>query len=173
MKKTLLKSLALAAMGSLFVAGTAMAVPMLKVSATGAAEDIYMADGMSDGATYAGYNINADDDASAPGIVSGSGELGNFIYAFTTAFTKPSLGNASVPEMHLAGGASAGNNGGTFTVTFSETDFGPMAGGLTGFLTHLGATGGTQSLQAYYDEGNSLFATTTQIADLSTSTSQA
>ncbi len=168
MKKTLLKSLALTAMGSLFLAGSAMALPMLQVTATGTSDVVYIGDGLVDGQSYGGYTMNADDEAEAAGIISGQGSLGVFSYAFASGSTKPAIGNTNVPQMHLTGFANTGDNAGSITVKFTETDFGPMAGGLTGFLTGLGANNGIQSLQVYYDDNNTLFGETTKIADLTT-----
>ncbi len=175
MKKTLLKSLALAAAGSLFMAGSAMALPMLAVTATGGTHTVIIGDNlpansMVSDSTNTYITTDADIAISTAGAVSGQGDLGNFSWATAIGYTKPSVGSASVPKMHLhSSGMTGDNGGGTLTIKFTETDFGPMANGLTGFLTGLSASGGLQSLQVYYDTKNTLFGEETQIADLETS----
>jgi len=173
MKKTLLKSLALTAMGSLFLAGSAMALPMLQVTATGTSDVVYIGDGLDAGATYIDngttYTMTDNDAASNAGIVSVSeNNFGNFSFTLAAGSTKPANGSAEVPQMHLGGFAVSNSNNSTITVKFSETDFGPMANSLTGFISSMNGAGGIQSLKVYYDIGNALFATTTQIADINT-----
>ncbi len=174
MKKTLLKSLALAAVGSLFVAGSAMALPMLQVTASGTSEIVYIGDGLNTGQTFTDavgttYTMTADDN-SPVGIVSGSSGndgFGAFTYAMAAGTTKPQDGSPAVPMMHLGGYAST-NTSGILTIKFTETDFGPMAGGLNGFISTLDGAGGVQSLKVYYNTDNAAFAETTEIANLDT-----
>lgn len=164
MKKTFVKGLALAVLGTALAAGSAWATPTLQISATGGST-ITIADGQT--GTYA-------DQAAASGIVSWSGALGNFDFTVTSGSTKDAIGSGAVPKMHVTGSATASSTaGGTFTVAFSETGFGPMSPSLQGFLTAMGGYGGTAtSLKAYYDTSDQLFGTDTsgtavQIADLS------
>ena len=150
MKKKLMKSLALAAVGSLFVAGSAMALPTMEISATGASSTITVTDGDGDG------------------ILSYFGSLGDFDFTVASGVTKPQDGTAAVPMMHLNGQATTNVSDATFTVKFSETDFGPMATELTGFISSMNGLGGVQELDVYYDTNNTLFGMGTQIADIHT-----
>ena len=155
MKKTLVKSLALAFVGSLLVAGSAMALPTLEISATGAASPVTIAD---EGALDAAGGAN--------GIVAWNGALGSFTFTLSAGSTAPAIGSTAVPMMHLNGFANSGTTGGTFTVKFSADGFGPMASGLDGFISSMGGLGGAQDLHVYYDTTNALFGQGTEIADL-------
>jgi hypothetical protein len=157
---------ALLAGAMLMMATSAMAVPItaIEVTATGAAAPVVIYDqGAGDLATG----------ASGVGVVSWFGDLGNFKFNFTGGTTNPAIGSADVPMMHLNGYAnSPGTAGGTFTVKFSSTEFGPMASDLSGFVSALAGAGGVQSLDVYYNTDNVLFGTTgaasTHIADINT-----
>ncbi len=155
MTKTLLKSLALAAVGSLFVVGSAMALPQMEIT---------------DGNTTISIADNDSIDMSSfAGIISYSGTIGVFDLTTDSGTTKPHDGSFAVPIMHLNVFGSASGSG-MLTVKFTETDFGPMAAGLTGFVSNLGGfnVGPNQSLAVYYDTANTAFGEETQIADLTT-----
>ena len=150
------KMVALLAGAMLMMATSAMAIPTLQISATGASSPVLVTDG------------SLMDIAASAGIVSWAGSLGNFLFTVSAGTTYPSFGSQAVPQMHLNGFANAGRTGGLFTVKFSEVGYGPMSAGLNGFISSMNGAGGLQSLDVYFDAGNQLFAQTTHIADIST-----
>jgi hypothetical protein len=136
-----------------------MALPQMQI--TDGTNTINITDnGVSDGSPYAG-------------ILTYTGQIGVFDITTDSGTTKPHDGSAAVPTMHLGVYGSASGTG-TLTVKFTETDFGPMANSLTGFVSHLGGynAGPNQSLAVYYDTANTAFGTTgstaVKIADLTT-----
>lgn len=149
---------ALLAGAMMMLATSAMAVPLtaLELTATGAASPVLI------------YDNGTGDVSSAAGIVAWSGNLGDFLFNIAAGSTAPAIGSAADPQMHLTGFANAGATAGTFTVKFSSTDFGPMGASLNGFISSMNGAGGVQSLDVYFDAGNALFATTTQIANINT-----
>jgi hypothetical protein len=164
MKKTLVKSLALAFVGSLLMAGSALALPTLR---------------LTNGSTVISVEDNSSTDmdivqlgSHAAGYVNYQGIVGGFSINTEVGTTKPINGSAAFPQMHLSStnttDSDLGLNGGTLTVEFSDVDFGPMADGLSGFFTTLGAIGSgvTQSLDVYYSTDNTLFDRQNQIADI-------
>lgn len=151
---------ALLAGAMLMMATSAMAVPTtaLEVSATGAGSPITIYDGSS---------LDLAVGPGGGGVVSWFGDIGNFKFNFTGGTTNPAIGSAEVPMMHLNGNAYTPiSSGGLFTVKFSSTDFGPMANGLTGFISSLNGAGGVQSLDVYFDASNALFGQATHVANL-------
>ncbi|MDD2900211.1 MAG: PEP-CTERM sorting domain-containing protein [Desulfuromonadaceae bacterium] len=152
------KMVALLAGAMMMLATSAMATPItaLELTATGAASPVTILDGGS------------GDISSTTGIVAWAGNLGNFMFNIAAGSTAPAIGSAADPQMHLTGYANSGASAGTFTVKFSSTDFGPMGNGLNGFISAMNGAGGVQSLDVFYDAGNALFATTTQIANINT-----
>lgn len=143
MKKTLVKSLALAFVGSLLVAGSAMAVPSLYLSADG-------------GATWSTAVDETGSDAfsGTPGIVSFMGTIGSWLANVSTGISKPLTGDASFPVMDLNSvNVSSSGVGGTLMIQFTDDTFTSTT--ITGFETLVGGiTGGTFSLATYYDATN-------------------
>lgn len=154
MKKKILKTMALAALGMTLTAGQALAVPTLQISATG-------------GPTITVADEEANDFVKdQPGIVAWYGNLGNFSFASAIGFSKDIIGSTLWPEMHINGAASTGRAGGTFTVKFSDNFFGDPLD-ISGFISGLsGSFGSNQSLDVYYDASNELFGTGTLMAHL-------
>ena len=142
-----LKSLLLGMVASFLVVGSVMALPTLRIEATGASF----------------FDV---EDLDGDGLVSWMGNYGNFDLTLSAGSTKPQDGSAAVPEMHLTGFASTNAFNQVFTLTLSEIGFGPMSTNLSGFISTMGANGGIQSLEVYYDTSNVLFGLGTQIADL-------
>jgi hypothetical protein len=147
------KILMAAVLGIFLVAGSAWAVPTLRISGTGFGT-FDVADG------------SADDENITTGIVKYTQAVGVFELNIAAGTTKPQTGTAADPDMHFGAIAST-LAGGTMTIKFSETDFGPLGASINGFLSSMGGFGGImQSLDVYYDTTNSLFGMGTQIADL-------
>ncbi|MFW8602050.1 PEP-CTERM sorting domain-containing protein [Desulfobacterota bacterium M19] len=132
MKKTLLKSLALAAVGSLFVAGSAMALPTLT---------------LTNGTDSITINDSADSTGtSGDGAVYYAGYLGSTDVTFAGASSYPAIGSADFPKLHLGAGILSGNDKITFTLTDSWSTLSPS---ITGWITEFGGAGsGTVSLNA-------------------------
>lgn len=149
-KKTILASTAL-----LFVFGlsvqNAAAVPMLKLS--DGTTTITIADG------------DALDESDVAGIVSAQGSLGVFMFDLAVGTTKPAIGSASDPQMHITQMLLTSSGAGTFTIEFTETDFSALAP--VAFNSFLGGAGdGTRTFTTYFDAANGEFAKTTPLADL-------
>ncbi len=149
------KILMAAVLGMFLVAGSAWAIPTLEISTAG---------GFSKVITDGGLD---DIDGLVDGVVCWAGDAGVFDLTFSGGTTKPQDGSTADPKMHLNGFATT-NSTGTFTLKFSEIDFGPLDTGITGFLSSMNGAGGVQSLDVYYDTGNTLFGTGTKIADIDT-----
>ncbi|MCD6184742.1 MAG: PEP-CTERM sorting domain-containing protein [Deltaproteobacteria bacterium] len=146
--KNFSKVLIAAVLGVFLIAGSSWAIPTLELDAGGA--------------------ITTVTDTDNDGYITWLGQLGNFDFNFAAGVTKPHDGSAAIPMMHVNGCTTVteGTGGGTFTVKFSETDFGPLNTSITGFLSSLNGAGGTQSLEVYYDTNNTLFSMGTRIADI-------
>ena len=140
------KILIAAVLAVFLVAGSSWATAMLDISGTG----------------FTSFQIS---DMNGDGIADWSGAIGAFEFAFAAGTTKPQVSDASVPKMHLGGYATT-KSGGTFTVMFSDTDFGPLASEVHSFISSMNGLGGTQSLEVYYDTSNTIFGKGIQIADI-------
>lgn len=163
MKKTLARGLALAVVGTALAVGSAWATPMLRIDGGTTTLDII-------------DEVSGDVAIGVPGVVSWSGTLDGFSFTLSAGTTKDALGSAAVPKMHLTGMAqddSQISGGGTFTVTFTETDFGPLSPNVAAFISSMNGAGGIQSLKVYYDETNTPWGEGTQIADINTINSTA
>ena len=89
------------------------------------------------------------------GQVVASGSLGVWLINVSTGITKPVSGSATNPQMDL-NTVNMSTGAGTVTVKFTDTGFGPFAGG--GFLDHIGGTtNGTVLAQELYDANNQPF----------------
>ena len=93
------------------------------------------------------------------GQLIASGTLGVWNINVTTGLTKPASGSVMNPSMDL-NTINNSTGAGTITIKFTDTGFGPFAGG--GFLDHIGGTTvGTVSASELYDGNNQPFAGTT------------
>lgn len=109
----------------------------------------------------------AGDTDTTVGSLVYSGSIGNFTMNFTVGWTKPIYGSGSLPKMHLHTLHMTSTGGGTMTVSMTETGFGPVASGISGFYTGIGGmTGGTVTLNSYFDTCNIPFAQTTALGSL-------
>jgi len=145
--KRCLKILVLATVAVFLVAGSVWATPIVEISGTG-------------GTTFQVSDSDGD------GIVSWIGTFGVFDLTLTMGVTKPQDGSSAVPMMHLSGAATTNSDNGTLTIKFTEDGFGPLNSSITGFISSMNGSGGTQSLDVYYDTGNQSFGTGTQFADI-------
>jgi hypothetical protein len=118
---------------------------------------------ISDGTTT--YTVT---DTDGDGLITYSNSVGGFLVTMTTGISKPLIGSSTLPAMHLNSVNVSSTSGGTLTVSITDTDF-TSAYQMVQFLTLLGGvSGGTVSVAAYMDSGNTEFATTTMIADFGT-----
>lgn len=121
---------------------------------------------VSDGVTTATI-VDSDND----GFITYSGGVGDFNINMVTSLSKPLIGSATSPAMHLDSlnvTSSTSSTGGTLTVSVTDTDF-TSTSSIIQFLTLLGGTtDGSVSLVAYVDSNNTEFGTTTMIADFGT-----
>ncbi|MDA8160630.1 MAG: PEP-CTERM sorting domain-containing protein [Desulfobacteraceae bacterium] len=178
MKKTLVRSLAMAFAGSLLLAGSALALPLLELSS---GSDVHrVADQQASGYTINGNGLSGwtttDNDfksgVGGDGKVGFNGYVGQYWDDTSIGSTKPQIGSSEIPRMHLTSGNSTDAAAPELTVKFSEINYGPVAPGITGFLSELAASGSyaVQSLQVYYSTSNNYFDTTSsnavKIADL-------
>ena len=175
MKKTLVRSLAMAFAGSLLLAGSALALPLLELSS---GSDVHrVADQQASGYTIngnglSGWTTTDSDFKSGVGKVGFNGYVGQYWDDTSIGSTKPQIGSAAIPRMHLTSGNSTDSAAPELTVKFSEIDYGPISHNLTGFFSELAASGSysVQSLQVYYSTSNNYFDTTSinavKIADL-------
>ncbi|MFQ5466709.1 MAG: hypothetical protein ACE5DS_01105 [Kiloniellaceae bacterium] len=108
-------------------------------------------------------------DTDGDGVLNFTGPVGIFNFNMAVGLSKPAIGSAGSPQLHLTSVAVSGVGNGTLTVMLSEIDFGTAASVLK-FLTGFGGvTQGDVTLMAFVDTGNTSFgtgATATKIADL-------
>ena len=159
MKKTA-KIIALVAFMSITTAGTrqAHAISMLSVD---------------DGTTFVTVTDNGagDSDANVGFIhyLSTPGTFANFMSSISLGITKPILGSADLPQLHLntVDVSSFGASADTLTIKFTDTDFADLAPIATGFMSEIGGvTQGSVTFVSYYDNSNAAFGTTSLLADL-------
>lgn len=121
MKKTLLKGLALAAVGSFLAVGSAFATPVLTLSA---GSDVVVID-------------DATDVTPLDGLLTYTGLLGNTSITISFASSYPASGGIDYPNIHLTGIV----NGGTDLVTFNLTDtFASLDPAISGWTTKFGGS---------------------------------
>ncbi len=100
------------------------------------------------------------------GAVTWSGQLGVFNINVTTGVSKPLIGSVAVPELDL-NSIQVSGSAGSIDVYVTDTDFGPMEAGLSGFLTGIGGTtDGRITCDTYFDASNTAFGMATQLASL-------
>lgn len=142
MKKTLVKSLAMALVGSLLVAGSAMAIPTLYLSADGGTTWSTVVDG------------GVGDLSASVGSVTFSGAVGNWNTNVSTGLSMPLIGTSTLPELDLNSVNVTSSGGGTLIIQFTDDSFVSNAN-MGGFETLIGGTtNGTISLSSYYDATN-------------------
>lgn len=96
------------------------------------------------------------------GTVTFFGQVGNFTLNTSVGNTKPApgFGTAEVPIMDLLSVNATSQTGGTLTVMITDTGYGPLKPGITGFKIKLGGeTDGTVSVANYWDDTNAEFGT--------------
>lgn len=103
-----------------------------------------------------------NDVAPQTGLIQFNGAVGIFSINTTAGTTKPLLGSETTPGLALSSFNVSGGAG-TIKLELSDTDFSPPPN-LPAYLI-IGGTGDVATIRqsAYLDEGNTLFATTTQI----------
>ena len=137
----------------------AEAVPMLQLTSAGTTKTI----------TDQDFSAPAPDASPVPGAVSWMGSIGNFFISFTAGVSKPSLGAANSPNMHLTSLQLSSSSGGTIEIAFTDTDFTlPLASGLDALTSVIGGTttGTVNSFETFFDDSNTAFGTATQLASL-------
>lgn len=150
MKK--LMSLAAAAVIGL-AAANAQAVPMLQL------------DDLVNSPVIIGDNLAGDSNPLA-GAVTFIGSIGSWIVNVSTGISKPVLGSAAAPVMDLAS-VNVTTGLGSLLIAFTDTDFGPLAPGLSGFTTSVGGTtSGEVSFASFLGDFNDPFGTDTLLAAL-------
>jgi len=108
-------------------------------------------------------------DANADGVVSFNGSLGGttvWTVNVTTGISKPTLGSATFANMDLNSVNVSSTGGGTITLELTDTDFTALAGNTSYHMDAGGTTNGTLSVNWFVDDGNTAFATTTNIGSL-------
>lgn len=122
MKKTLLKGFALAAVGAVFAAGSALAAPILTISAGGESvinDDAIDYSNPANIPPLFGGTINTD---LNDGIVSYNGSLGNTLVSFALGTSAPASGSSAWPNMHLTASVLGGSLGTPDVVNFMLMD---------------------------------------------------
>jgi hypothetical protein len=98
-------------------------------------------------------NDSLDGD-TALGSVSFSGPIDDFAVVVAGGLSKPVVGSDALAKVNLSGSSVTGANGGTLTVTLSDTHFSSGTGS-TSFISAVGGTtDGTTTVQSYVDPGN-------------------
>lgn len=155
MKKTLLSIIAIAAVGTVIVAGSALADPVLILDdpSYGGSFDVIVGDGLLAGSNTYNYITTADDDNGVTGAVTYIGSVGdNWVVNVSTGLTKPVLGSAYNPVMDLAS-VNTSLDAGVLNIYFTDTDFLDMY--IPGFQVEFGGTtDGTSQLTSYSDDWN-------------------
>lgn len=108
-------------------------------------------------------------DGNADGVVSFNGSLGGttvWTVNITTGLSKPTLGSATFAKMDLNSVNVSSTGGGTITIEFTDTDFTALAGNTSYHMDAGGTTNGTTTVNWFVDDGNTAFATTTNIGSL-------
>ncbi|MEW5803168.1 MAG: PEP-CTERM sorting domain-containing protein [bacterium] len=157
MKKSKLKT----KWGLPFIAAVAMAL-IFAFSSSANALEITLTDGTNNVIVV---DNGAGDLDSTVGLVVWSGPIGNFISTVTTGTSKPVVGSAAEPNLDLLSVEVSGTKSGTLHVMVTDTGFGPLAAGLTGFSSQIGGTtDGSVTFDTYYDTTNVNYGTGTHIA---------
>lgn len=122
----------------------AFAVPQLRVT---------------DGINTVTVTDNAPGDVQdAVGQVLWVGSLGNWLLNVHTGTTYPVIGSATSPVLDLSFNATSSGSGGTLTLSFTQTNFGPTTGSAIAAVG--GTTQGTTTYGTYGGVNNTPFNTT-------------
>ena len=105
---------------------------------------------------------------SAAGAVTFIGAVGSFVTNVATAISYPMLGSPLFPAIDLNSVDVTSSNGGTLTISMTDTGF-IGSGGLTNFASSVGGTttAGTIKLDTFLDCSNSAFGTATPLTSQS------
>jgi hypothetical protein len=116
---------------------------------------------ISGGQTVTIYQGQSNDLSSTPDVVTYFGSVGNFSINVTTG---EEAGTAADPilDVNSIDIASAGA-GGSLTILFSDTGFGPSAGGADASIGGTLAPGGSLTYSTYADSTDTLFGTDTPL----------
>lgn len=105
---------------------------------------------------------------SDSGDVTWLGTVGNFEVEIVIGLTKPKLGTATSPQLHLDSltvtNADGSGAGGTLEMWFSEIDYQSIGTPLWYNNFGGGGTDGSASFAAYLDDSNTLYGTGTTLA---------
>jgi len=90
------------------------------------------------------------------GGITFTGPIGNFSGTFNAGTTKPFVGTALQPQLSLTSTAlTTGSQGGTLTILFGDTGFGPVSNGnLTAQIGGMGPVSGQVSYQTFMHAGD-------------------
>lgn len=101
------------------------------------------------------------------GVVQYSGSIGAFNVNVSTGISIPVIGTVNEPKLDLNSVNVSSLSGGTLTISVTQPDLGPLAAGVGEFnMLAGGTTGGSVSVNAYYDISNAAFGTGTLIGSL-------
>jgi len=109
-------------------------------------------------------NVGADLD-NRLGVLGINTSSGNFSLVFSLAQSQPFIGSPTDPIVDLTFAVTSFNGGGTLTVSITNTDF-QGSGTNVGICGIGGITGGTVDYACFFDDSNTAFAQTEQIAGL-------
>ena len=138
----------MAAVALFAMTGSSYAIPTIKLY-----------DGVTTVSVLDGSGSDLD---PAPGIVTWFGPVGVWQINVTTG---TSSGSAASPFLDLNSVNASSTAGGTLTVSFSDTGFGPSDGGVG--VSVGGTAAGTVQFETYADAGNGLFTLTTLLTSQS------
>ena len=110
---------------------------------------------LSDGVDSVTVTDNGPGDSNlALGRITFIGAVGNFSGTFNFGTTKPFIGSAFQPQLGLlSSGITTGDQGGTLTILFGDTGFGPVTNGSVSAQIGV-STGGQVSFLTFMDGSN-------------------
>jgi hypothetical protein len=137
---------------------------------------------LSDGTTTVTIVDNGSGDiaSSIPGMITFAGGIGEFMINVTTGISTPVVGAPNAPHLDISSlqvtsrvndplCPTCKGTGGTLTISFTDTNFVPLAPNLTFFRSTIGGTAGpgvTGSFSTYLDNSNLAFGTGTLLGRL-------
>lgn len=134
MKKIVLKSLVLATVGMMCLAGSASALPILRI--TDGVETITRTDNDENGLRLLNQTI------------------GDWTISTNTGLTDPAIGSSLLPELNLASTATSNGNASTLTIIWLDNTLGPVSSSVQNFVTSVGGgyTDGEVTVQSFYSD---------------------
>jgi hypothetical protein len=137
-------------MAVLFTVPLVNATPIIEIS-----------DGVNPTLTIADNNVNGTDRWSQLGFVGYSGSIGSWNVSVDVS-TKPYVGTAEIPLLDLGTYDISSTGGGTLTIRFTETGYGPLPANYH-FEGNYGGTTNNANIQyqTYLDSSNVAFGTNT------------